>query len=930
MAAAKKNAAQVADGPPKDRFAALRNTQIIDSKPVLPAELISYILDYLAGPELIHFALTSRRMRDMVYDDSRWISKLSAMGCWNEAEARQRADEGRRKRLEAQRMQSSEGAHKVNGTVGGGYNTNYRAMNETLFDAGIEESRDSYNTVVGSPRSPKRLQDGFSAINLSPTGPTNDLHAPQGDPNEVLNVIRRCRSLRGYARQEYGKIHGALAPYYFDLLIASTYNDSMVFRAFKQPEKQAQMLSQLKVFAKADIAEGCRLREDKLDSVTGTFENSALREFEHGTQAEDVEGDMKKYANVLVTLNGGASAIDIFIQRSSIISNRQALGRPSDALAGVPSDAVNIQASSDFFRRLSTALNEQVPIIDSVFPISVDVLLPFVRRTIDLVVSEYLTVLFQSARGRTLECYLKAVSITFEQFNQFGASLRPSKASAPEFPKQVRELILQCFEPHVDPYLEKEVEYFKMKCDSEVEAWERQRSELEASTESMYMSNVTRQAAKSDFLKSFRKMVMMPVNALPSMSSKPAARSSVYTGGYTGGTLEPHSRTGSPMPSPGTPGTRPPSPSTLPTTELAAKAAIMNSKLEGIRSLFSIEVALNLVHNTKSSIERLAVFAEIEPESLRATKAKESSETIFISLLKVLGTRHIKGGFDKAVNHLSRYSPRDAVQPKSMPNSPTGSARQGVAPLVTFLELVNVGDLIQQMVDVFFIQELITPKLVDPDDFLDIAVKEKKRFEQMLDERVAAGLNKGIDVLIDEVEYVCATTQKPTDYNPGADGSEATMVDIGPSDTANRVVELLSSHTGMLTGSTDKNVLDVFYQEVGQRLFTVLCKHLKRQRISVDGAIKLISDINHYSVFIASLRQKPLTPYFTALRELAQIYLIDTKDAKDIATVVADAARYHGVITAEEMYEFAERRADWLTVRRNVEKAMYGVGCGIM
>lgn len=32
----------------------------------------------------------------------------------------------------------------------------------------------------------------------------------------------------------------------------------------------------------------------------------------------------------------------------------------------------------------------------------------------------------------------------------------------------------------------------------------------------------------------------------------------------------------------------------------------------------------------------------------------------------------------------------------------------------------------------------------------------------------------------------------------------------------------------MVTGSTDKNMLDLFNQEVRLRLFSVLCKHLKR------------------------------------------------------------------------------------------------------
>ncbi|KAH9844531.1 F-box protein pof6-like [Teratosphaeria destructans] len=221
------------------------------------------------------------------------------------------------------------------------------------------------------------------------------------------------------------------------------------------------------------------------------------------------------------------------------------------------------------------------------------------------------------------------------------------------------------------------------------------------------------------------------------------------------------------------------------------------------------------------------------------------------------------------------------------------------------------------MLDVFYAQELVAAHLTDRDDFLDPAVKAKKHFEQMLDERVAAGLNKGIDVLMHEVEHITASTQPPTDFNPGP----GPVDNLGPSPTARQVVALIHSHTSMLLGSTDKPMLDVFTQEVGLRLFTLLCKHFKRQRISVDGAVQLIADINHYSAFVASLRQKPLLPYFHALRELGQIYL-----AKALAALVADGARYGGVFAAEEVYEFAQRRADWFLVRGEVERAMYGVG----
>lgn len=429
------------------------------------------------------------------------------------------------------------------------------------------------------------------------------------------------------------------------------------------------------------------------------------------------------------------------------------------------------------------------------------------------------------------------------------------------------------------------------------------------------MSNVNRKAAKQDFLSSFKKVVMMPVNVLPTIGGSGSRNSVIATPAVTAnGSLDTPVRSETPLAD----GARSPA-LQAPTTELAAKAAIMNSRLEGIRTLFSIEVALDLTHKAKSSLERAARFVRLGGQS--GEEAKEQCEQIFIFLVQILGNRHMKLGFDKAVGHLADYRPREVAD----------HSKEGVAPLVAFLELVNVGDLIQQMVEVFYMQELVAANLTDRDDFLSFAAKEKKKFEQMLDESVAAGLNKGIDVLMDEVEYLCGTLQKPTDFNPpvGPNGI-AELSDIGPSETARRVVDMVSSHTSMLIGSTDKNVLDVFNQEVGVRLFTAICKHLKRQRVSIDGAIVLISDMNAYNAYIVSLRNKPLIQYFAALRELSQIYLIAPKEAKEIATIIADTDRYHGIFRAEEVYEYAERRADWYQIKSAVEKQMYGVGCWVM
>ncbi|RAR15911.1 secretion pathway protein Sls2/Rcy1 [Stemphylium lycopersici] len=889
-------------------MASLRTTQLVgDSKAVLPAELINAILDYLPVADMFSFARTSKRMREMVYDDTRWQQRLRSMGCWNEAEAKQRFEEAMRKKLEAQRAEDARRAGvalngSTNGMPPGDDHVGKTSM--TLFDATIEEDMlRSSQEHQSRPRS-TTLDKGFNDMTLSASG-TLALSSHIVDPQAAAKVLANVRSIRGMARQEYGKVYGALAPFYYDIERSRSHTDPILFRTYRDPEQQAQMLAQLKVFAKSDYAQGWGQREEKLDTMTGIFENAVLREFETGYAEKDFDGRMKRFASVLVTLNGGAACLDSFIHNHPLMLEKEKLGDPSDCLRN---DSVTLEPSHNFFRGLAMSLNEEAALIDRVFPPTFDVLQAFIERVADDVIAEYLTTLFDEAHDVSIEAYLKVVAGVFEQALQLAISLHPTKASKSDFKDEAMRIITRCFEPHVDLYLQEELDFFKRRSAAEVDLWEKRLIEEEQTTETLYMANVNRKAVKQDFLSSFKKVVMMPVNVLPTIGGSGASKPAETTvGANRSSTFEPTSRSGTPGP-----GDRSSTPRIeAPTTELAAKAAIMNSRLEGIRSLFSIEVALNLTHMAKSGLERAARFVRLGGQS--GEEAKEQSEQIFINLVQILGNRHMKLGFDKAVNHLADYKPREVAD----------HSKEGVAPLVAFLELVNVGDLIQQMVEVFYLQELVAANLTERDDFLSLAAKEKKRFEAMLDERVAAGLNKGIDVLMDEVEYLCGTTQLPSDFNPpvGPNGV-AEISDIGPSQTATKIVEVVSSHTSMLIGSTDKNVLDVFNQEVGVRLFTALCKHLKRQRISVDGAIKLISDMNAYNAYIVSLRNKPLMQYFAALRELSQIYLIDAKQAKEIATIIADTDRYHGIFRAEEVYEFAERRADWYQIKSAVEKQM--------
>ncbi|CAG8103989.1 unnamed protein product [Penicillium salamii] len=890
MPGAKKGPAAVA-GPRRDVLASLRMASMEDiSRAALPAEILSSILDHVGPVDLIRAARSCKLMHEMAYDDTRWVHRLKRIGCWDEADARKHAE-------------------VLFGTV-----ANMEAV-EQQEEAETGDGSVPAVTIGDNPSNElNKMSDGFDKIELVNTSAqSNALDDLNSDPSLV--GLKQVRSIRGEARQEYGKLHAALAPFYEDIARNGPSAENLVFTKYQDPQAQAQLLAQLLSFAKSDIEQGWEQRLEHLQGTVSLFETAALKEFREGYESEDVDGTMRKYAHILWTLNGGQSAVDIFIHHNHIMTRKSELGNVADCIDG-HAGTVKMEQTQAFFTRFSVAFNDEISIMNRVFPSNLDISSAFMEKVGQDVLSPFLTAIFDELHRSSIGSYLTAISATFVQCMNLSEALLPTKTSDAKFDEYLDNVVIKIYEPHIDLYLAEELDHFKKTCEATVRDWDRQLSEQAASTESFLMSNVNRQADKRDFLTSFKKVIMMPVNILPSFSStkpeetKPETEFSSDNPFQAPKSPNRFSTISSPAPV---------AVEEVPTTELAAKAAIMKVKMEGIRSLFSIEIALGLVHAAKASLERAAQFVRLGGEL--ALAAKQQCEAIFVTMLRILGHQHVIVGFDKAVSHLSNYRPREQGE----------RDQSGVEPLVTFLELVNVGDLILQMMDVFYEQELIGTRLTDRNDFLDPANKEKKKFEQMLDERVAAGLNKGIDVLMEEVDYILATRQLATDFNPGvsSDPHRQTM-DVGVSEVATAVVDVVSSHTQMLVGSTDKSTLDVFNQEVGLRLFTALCKHLKRQRVSVEGSLKLISDMNHYFKYIQTLRNTELLLYFTAFRELVQIYLVDPSDAKELANLIADADRFHGIWRVEEVIEFAERRADWYQVKRDVERAMYGIGCNVM
>lgn len=138
-------------------------------------------------------------------------------------------------------------------------------------------------------------------------------------------------------------------------------------------------------------------------------------------------------------------------------------------------------------------------------------------------------------------------------------------------------------------------------------------------------------------------------------------------------------------------------------------------------------------------------------------------------------------------------------------------------------------------------------------------------------------------------------------------------MDLGPTQGCREAIACLEMHCKLMRGSTSKDVLEVFYQEVGIRLHAcvwlayfecyvhkcirVVQKHIKRQIISLEGGFQIIADLNAYHAFVASLKVLQITNDFSNLKMLGHVFIVS--DAKDLAQIVRDVTRYGGSFRPE-------------------------------
>ncbi|TPX66932.1 hypothetical protein SpCBS45565_g04088 [Spizellomyces sp. 'palustris'] len=680
------------------------------------------------------------------------------------------------------------------------------------------------------------------------------------------------------ARDLFRRTYIQLCPYYLDF--RKRQKDSKVFKDFKDISEIAMVLRRLKLFSEAHFIPECDDIHFALETTIEWFESMVLGQFERAYDGKNIK-EMQRNALAAYHLNGGGSCIQLFISKNPVFFDPTY--NPSLVASKLPSTggaAAGYSLADEFAKFSDYTLNncrEQARIISQVFLPETDALTLFVNKVFEDSVAEYLSAVLAAANEREgLGIYLHTLATGIHCCMQFAEFIANNDAGVPVQTEKLKEAVMAICRPYTNNYMRQEMEHMQLKFNKELEKWANRKGDTRKKKAAAFIADQEKaQAHKRQVMQTMKTIMFAPV-----------ALGKLVTGMGGHNKVKPHRQ------------------SLLdnaePVTHLTMEQddnVAYHLDDDSLNSLISLELCLHLMHTNKEALGRVLVITAATDMS----KLRTNVEKIFCALLDVIGPQHIRPAFDTALDRLSRAQVVDQSDEKAVnPDS------------LQFFEMVHIADLIQQMIEVYY-QEDVKP-WVDESDFLSDIVVDKKSFERLLDDSVANGMDKSIQVLVNQIDYILLVDQAPKDFNPT---EKDVVLDLKRTKACQRVIECLNAHIKILYGVAEKHTMEVFFGEVGVRIFNVICKNIKRLQISQTGAMQLIYDLNQYYEWASTLRVASLKKLFEVLKEVGNLFLAD--GGEELRKLVHDLPRYQGALRIEEIYELLASRTDYKKIQKYME-----------
>ncbi|TPX31646.1 hypothetical protein SmJEL517_g05071 [Synchytrium microbalum] len=900
----------------------------------LPPDLIVRIFTYVPVPDLAKVARTSRRLKIIAYADGVYEPKLRYLGIPAPANSDENLHASetdshisvKLKQLPGGHMLASGAAYLETGTLWGGFDptppgsgrnsvggVNPMAPGVAVQD--VEPSLISQDTL--DPFAPQTQPNIYQQLNsngmLAPPKKSTLTIGAGGLRGAVVSgsvsnssigiastrspsgkVVRQSSGLpQRAARDAFKRIYAELSPYYVDF--RKRGKDSRVFRDFKDLIEIATVLRRLKLFGNAKFITDYEDINFALDTTMEWFESMILAQFDRAYDKEDIE-EMRRNAVAAYQLNGGAACVQLFISKNPIFFDHTF--NPSLVATKLPpptsSDDHRGYALADDFAKfmdhMLTNCRKQATIVFQVFLPDMHAMTLFVNKVFEDSIAEYLSAVLEAARtGGDMTVYLHTLATAVYCCTQF-LDFISSVPNVPVEADRVAVAITGVFRPYTDAYLMQELDHMQRVFAAELSKFnKRKRNSGEVlntppqQRKNRRFQGDEREKHKRQVLSTVRTVLFAPIALGKTLTLTGNNRVKPQEQGLLGDDDEISS----------------PIEDTMKLPFSSKEAATYDLDDDSLNALISLELCLNLMHTNKEALGRCLVITN----ACMKDKMIKNVEKIFCSLIDIVSEKHLRPALDNAVSRLGM---------------PLGSTGDLAAPVednmdsIQFFELIHIADLVQQMIDVYY-QEDVKP-WIDESDFLSDVAVDKKTFERLLDDKVAQGMDKAIQILVAQVEAILVGEQKPKDFNPT---DKAAVIDVKETVACGKVLACLVTNLKQLSAVTDKNTLEVFYGEIGIRLFNVLIKNIKRQQISQTGAMQLIFDLNKYYSWASSLHVPHVTKLFVVLKEVGNLFLAE--GGQDLKTLIHDQHVYGSALKIEEIYELLQSRTDYKKIQKYVE-----------
>ncbi|RKP02295.1 hypothetical protein CXG81DRAFT_10968 [Caulochytrium protostelioides] len=630
------------------------------------------------------------------------------------------------------------------------------------------------------------------------------------------------------------------------------------------------------------------------------YEQSLFAGFEVAYNAKNV-AEMQRTAQICALLNGGMGCVQTYITKHPVFYDTRL--NPS-LLITTPPLALQLLTArgwdlSDQFvahmSRLEAMCVQDLQMMAVIFVPQVNAGTKFITKVMDDAVSDYLEVtLRQAQQSENTEVFLHTTAACIHACSTFlEAVIHAVPDRPPGVPGAVRVDSIKrnlhgMLLPFIAEHLTLEINYLLQRYDRVIKAWEikqneeREERKLRALNEKLSGAAFlkTREAArahKNKALETIRTILFAPL----ALGRTVVSALGVIDDG--------------------------PKKTVSPFVEFGITDTLTG---ETLQSNLSLDLCMNFVQHNREALGRVLVVTA----AFHAPRLRDNVEAVFVPVLNTIA-QHVEIGFKRALGTMQAI-PAPSRGATSIDNPEARDAAERAT--LEFFEMIHLGDVIQQMLDVYYSQDV--QPWVNSQDFLAPHVASKKAFERRLDAHVAAGMEYSLQVTAVQVE-ILLNKQPADDYNSKAPPAELALVappvvDVVTTKTTQAVIQLLSRYGKLLEGALDNSSLTISLTELGTRVTTLVVDHLKTLVISQSGALVLIADLNAYYEWASCFHLPSLRQELNALKELGNLFLAeDATGLADMRQAIVRAGRWR----IEDLQDLLRQRADWSKISKQLD-----------